>query len=413
MRFRTSFLFAALTALAMLGAPICSAQTPSGAPKTPPVAPVRPVTDDYYGTKIVDNYRYMENLKDPEVQEWFKNQNEYARAALASIPGRDTLLARIRALDVSDPAFVFDVRQCPGELYFYRDALAGENNDKLYVRRGLSGEQKLLVDPANITVTTSNRTKGKNDLVGFTVSHDCEHVSVSITPGGSENDTEIHVIDVATGRETGDVILRALGGVAGWLPDNRSFAYSRLQDLPAGAPVTEIRQKRRIYLHVLGTDPEKDPALFGYGVVPSIEVDPNQLGWVETSPGSPYALGEISSGVSPERFYYIEPVEALGKRARAFHRKTGAHLAGITQGAVLLISEIERTKRPAARAGIAEAENDEFLAQRTFDFQPAFLTARHVGRVRALGDDALKSRLAGFGEHRLAGAPDTSRTRAT
>lgn len=50
----------------------------------PPVAPVRPVIDDYYGTKIVDNYRYMENLKDPEVQEWFKIQNDYSRASPTS-----------------------------------------------------------------------------------------------------------------------------------------------------------------------------------------------------------------------------------------------------------------------------------------------------------------------------------------
>lgn len=56
-----------------------------------PVAPVRPVTDYYYGTKIVDNYRYMENLKDPEVQKWFKNQNNYRSATLAKIPGRDKL----------------------------------------------------------------------------------------------------------------------------------------------------------------------------------------------------------------------------------------------------------------------------------------------------------------------------------
>jgi len=72
MRIRTSFFFAPVIAFAALGASICYAQTPSAAPAKPPVAPVRPVTDDYYGTKIVDNYRYMENLKDPEVQEWMK-----------------------------------------------------------------------------------------------------------------------------------------------------------------------------------------------------------------------------------------------------------------------------------------------------------------------------------------------------
>jgi prolyl oligopeptidase len=302
-----------LCAFTLFGASICYTQTPSEAPLKLLVAPIRPVSDDYFGTKIVDNYRYMENLKDPEVQEWFKNQNDYTRATLAGIPGRETLLARLRELDQSDAAIVFGIRQSVGNLYFYEEALTGENTLKLYLRHGLSGEEKLLVDPEKITVAASNRGKGKNDLAGFKVSRDCKYVAVSIVPGGSENDTEIHVVDVATGRETGDVILRALGGVAGWLPDNRSFTYSRLQDLPAGAARTELRQKRRIYIHAMGTDPKNDPAVFGYGVVPSIDFTPTQDAWVYTSPGSAYALGEVSNGVKPESTYFIEPAELLGK----------------------------------------------------------------------------------------------------
>ncbi|MGH7627376.1 MAG: MBL fold metallo-hydrolase [Gemmatimonadaceae bacterium] len=56
--------------------------------RSPPVAPVRPVADDHFGTRIVDNYRYFENLKDPEVQEWMKAQADYARATLDALPGR-------------------------------------------------------------------------------------------------------------------------------------------------------------------------------------------------------------------------------------------------------------------------------------------------------------------------------------
>src|SRR6516164_9683998 len=52
------------------------------APNAPPPAPVRSVTDEYFGTKVVDPYRYMENLKDPQVEAWFKAQNDYTRAIL-------------------------------------------------------------------------------------------------------------------------------------------------------------------------------------------------------------------------------------------------------------------------------------------------------------------------------------------
>lgn len=309
-----------LCAFTLLGASICYTQTPSQVPNKLPAAPVRPVTDDYYGTKVVDNYRYMENLKDPEVQEWFKNQNDYTRATLASIPGREKLLARLRELLQSIPVIVANVRLGPGDLYFYQKRLPGENTFKLYVRHGLNGEEKLLADPAKVTVTASNQAKGRNGFGGFKISDDGKYVAVSVIPGGSENDTEIHVIDVATGQEAGDVVLRALSGVTAWLPDSHSFTYNRLQDLPPGAPRTEIRQKERLYIHVLGTDPQKDQAAFGYGVVPSINLDPSQYTWINTSPASPYALGIIFTGTALENDYYIEPVGALGKSNSAWQK---------------------------------------------------------------------------------------------
>src|SRR5215831_20006706 len=81
----------------------------STAANTPPVAPVRPVIDDYHGTKVSDPYRYMENLQDPEVQAWFKAQDDYTRAVLARVPGSKRLLDRIKQLDQSAPYHVGDV----------------------------------------------------------------------------------------------------------------------------------------------------------------------------------------------------------------------------------------------------------------------------------------------------------------
>ena len=66
----------------------------------PPAAPVRPVVDDYFGTKVTDPYRYMENLSEPEVQAWMKGQDSFTRATLDEISGHKQLLARIRELDL-------------------------------------------------------------------------------------------------------------------------------------------------------------------------------------------------------------------------------------------------------------------------------------------------------------------------
>lgn len=305
----------------------------TSAPQSPPVAPVRPVIDDYHGTKVSDPYRYMENLQDPAVQSWFKAQNDYTRAVLASIPGRRHLLARIEELDQSVPRVT--ARRLPGDLYLVTARLPGENVSKLYLRRGLSGQDTLLLDPEKITLAGSSQGKGKNTIWGGATSDDSRYEAVGIIPGGSELDGELHVIEIGTGRETGDVISR-VGAEAWnphWLPDNRSFVYGRLQKLPPGAPAAEVRQKFRSYLHVLGTDPEKDQPVFGYGVVPSIDVDPSLIASIETQPGSRYALGVLNGSVTPNSAYYIAPVDAIGKSNREW-RKVAGFADGVTSIAV-------------------------------------------------------------------------------
>lgn len=74
---------AALIAWGMFAASETTAQTRIA----PPVAPVRVVTDEYFGRKVSDPYRYMENLKDPEVAKWFKEQDHYTRLILSRISG--------------------------------------------------------------------------------------------------------------------------------------------------------------------------------------------------------------------------------------------------------------------------------------------------------------------------------------
>jgi prolyl oligopeptidase len=287
-------------------------------PPSPPVASVKPVTDDYYGKKISDPYRYMENLSDPQVQGWMKAQNDYTRSVLAGIPGRDQLLARIRVLDESVPQV--QAQRLPGNFYLILKRNPSEILYKLYLRQGLNGEDKLLVDPEQVKLVAANEGKGKNAIQYFGPSLDNQYVAVDIAPGGSERDAEMHVFAAASGRETGDVAARAWGGGLGWLPDNRSFVYLKAQKLPPGAPATEIEQKVRTYLHVMGTDAEQDPAVFGYGVVPSISVDPKYFALVSAPPNSDYALGMINSGVSPNSAYYIEPLSDLGKTNSAWRK---------------------------------------------------------------------------------------------
>src|ERR1019366_4131417 len=90
--------YAFVRSLGALGMLLAVAAGPS--PAAPPPPAVRPVTQTFFGTTVTDRYRYFEDLKRPEVQQFFRGQNTYARGMLAKLdPARERLLARIKQLD--------------------------------------------------------------------------------------------------------------------------------------------------------------------------------------------------------------------------------------------------------------------------------------------------------------------------
>ena len=168
----------------------------------------------------------------------------------------------------------------------------------------------MLVDPTTISLAPSNQGRGPSTIEVVTISDDGRYVALGITPGGAEQNNEVHVIATATGTETGDVILHGDGWVS-WLPGSRSFFYTRHPDLPANAPRTAREQKERTYWHVMGTDERQDHAVFGYGVIPSITVDSTYSADVEVA--SRYAVASLRNGTSRSREFYVAPIDAIGK----------------------------------------------------------------------------------------------------
>jgi prolyl oligopeptidase len=270
---------------------------------TPPKTPVRDAADTYFGTKIVDPYRWMEDLKSPEMVAWMKAQSEHTRRYLDGLPIRDAFLKRVNELSNANVA-VSGVQRAAGKHFYYKLA-PGENTRKLYVRDGLNGAERLLLDPDKLS------TKGTHYSIDtFSLSQDGQYVSYTISSGGSEMG-ELHVLDVSTGRELGERIDRARFDAGAWLPDGRSFLYNRLQKLLPGAPATDLYQKSRVYRHVLGADPEKDQPVFGYDVNPEITFEPTLLPFAYPVPGSTHVIALVNSGVSPNSAFYIAPVASL------------------------------------------------------------------------------------------------------
>ena len=272
-------------------------------PAGPPVAPVRPVTDTYFGTQVTDPYRWMENLDDPAVKAWFRGQADYTQAQLARLPGRAALLARIRQLD-SASASVGGVQIVPGRV-FYRKRLPTDDKPKLYVREGLTGAERVLFDPEALT---KNGVHYSADY--FTPSLDGKYVVYGVSPGGSEMSV-IHVLETDTGKDLGESIDRGRFGSPSWRPDGRSFFYNRLQPLASQGMVPGFEEKSRVYLHVLGADPDKDSPVFGYGLSPSVPLAPSDIPFISVLPASPYAFGVVNHGVQNEITLYAARLDSV------------------------------------------------------------------------------------------------------
>jgi prolyl oligopeptidase len=275
-------------------------------PQAPPPAPIRPVTDDYFGTKVVDNYRYFEDLKNPDVQQWMKAQADYTRATLDSLQGHAALLKRIAELEESRLAQVGGLQIVGGRYYTLRTP-SGASSAKLYVRDGVNGEDHLLIDPEKLS--TGQQTH--MSIQGYRPSPDGRYVAYQLAAGGSE-ESVLHILDVQSGKDLAETADRAYGLAPFWRADSKSFFYRRGQKLESGMPKTAKYQNGRVYLHRLGRAFDDDPPILGRDVSdPAIALTP--IDWIEivTAPGSHYAIAFVSPGTDPRLRVYAAPIDAV------------------------------------------------------------------------------------------------------
>ena len=284
--------------------------SPAAAADPPPIAPVKVVVDTYHGTAVADPYRYMEQFKDPAVQAWVKAQADFADRTLHSLPGREKLLARIDELDAGAPWSLYGVTRRPGGEKFYFKQLAGENVAKIYLRESGGGE-RLLIDPETFPKADP---QDHFTLSFYRVSPDGTRLLYGYAASGSEQ-TTLRVRDVASGQDLPDVIdrLEAEYALPGWLPDSRSFTYSRRQKIAPDAPPTEGYKFTQAFWHTLGSDPDQDRLLLGRGAPGSPELGEMDFPAVIVPAGSSWAIGQIKHGDETDITLYAAPLDALAK----------------------------------------------------------------------------------------------------
>jgi len=178
----------------------------SSLPDSPPVAQPRPVADYFHGTRVIDNYRWLEKADSPETQKWVAEENSYTRALLDPLPGRAGIQKRLTELlsigSVTAPVIA-------GRHYFYTRREGLQNQPVLYVRDSLNGPDRVLVDANSLS------SDGTIALDWFEASDTGKYVAYGTSPSGSEMST-LHVIETKTGTILPDTIERTRAASIAW-----------------------------------------------------------------------------------------------------------------------------------------------------------------------------------------------------
>ena len=205
--------------------------------------------DDYFGVKVADPYRWLENDTSAQTAAWVEAENQVTNAYLQKIPFRGKLLNRLTELanyeKLSAP------RKRSGKWYFYKNN-GLQNQSVMYVMDELGSEPRVFLDPNKLS------DDGTVALKGVYFSHNGKYAAYTISRSGSDWE-EIFVIDLKTGQLTEDHIEWAKFTGAAWKGDG--FYYSAYDAPVKGKEFSNMNSGHKIYYHKIGT-PQSEDVLF-------------------------------------------------------------------------------------------------------------------------------------------------------
>jgi prolyl oligopeptidase len=259
-------------------------------------------SDTYFGKTYKDPYRRLENLKDKDVETWFKAQSDLTESALARIPGRKVLVDEWMVLDKLKPANYNGIGFMNGRV-FYKKTRAGENVGILYYREGIKGEEKLLFDPGTYS-------KEQTTVVqSFLPSWDGKRVLLGLSAGGAEW-SELRVLDVDSRKLLPETIYPSFDAYM-WAPDSRSFLYDagKVTDIKSLA----IELNRQVRVHNLGSAIGDDVDLLSNESQPALGIAPREQPGVSIDMDSPdYVFAQVGTVQRETRLFYAPTSEIRG-----------------------------------------------------------------------------------------------------
>ncbi len=228
--------------ISMLVLPSCK----KAEPMTYPVTRKADQMDDYFGTKVSDPYRWLEDDNSDETKKWVVAENAVTFGYLGKIPFREAL--RKRLMEIYNYPRYSSPRRA-GEYYFFTKNDGLQNQPVIYFQKGLDGQPEVFIDPNQLSPDGTIRV----GLISF--SKDKKYVAISRGEAGSDW-SEIRVMEIATKKELPDRLQWVKFSGAGW--QGAGFFYSGYDKPAKGQELTAKNEFQKVYYHRLGDPQEKD-----------------------------------------------------------------------------------------------------------------------------------------------------------
>lgn len=264
-----------------------------------PATPEKAVVDDYFGTKITDNYRWMEDMKSPEVQSWFKNQSQYSQSVINKISHREDLFNRMKEVQgMSGDSF--EIIQQRQNLYFYTKTKKNENLSKLYSRHLSTGKETLIFDPESI---------GKNtQITNFTVDSKAKKIAILLSKSGGEICT-LRILDLTPKKLLSDEIGPIWSEFAfEFTQDDKAIIYTKMST--ADPDSNMLLKDMKAILHEIGTDTKTDKILASREEYPELNALTEQFTSIYFTDDYKYIVLKLTS-VKSESPIFVAPYSEL------------------------------------------------------------------------------------------------------
>ena len=208
--------------------------------------------DDYFGIKVTDPYRWLEDLDSQETKAWVEAQNKLTFSYLDKIPVREQIKTRLTKI------WNYERYSLPfkeGGRYFFSKNTGLQNQNVLYTTTSLTQEAKKLLDPNSLSAD------GTIALSSVEISRDGKLMAYSLSTSGSDWQ-EWKVLDVETGKDLSDLIKWSKFSGASWTKDNKGFFYSRYDEPKDAAKMSATNYFQKLYYHRIGTSQSDDALIY-------------------------------------------------------------------------------------------------------------------------------------------------------